>query len=207
MRVAALILAAGASSRYAAATGGENKLLADFGGTPVIARVADAALASRARPVLVVVGHQKEIVRACLADRALRSIVNLDFATGMASSLKLGFAALPADCDGVIVLLGDMPLLEAEDIDAVIAAFEQNPGAAAIVPSVAGEWAHPVLLARKLFAEIATLTGDRGARALLRERTDIVTLERDKPGLLADADTPEALAAARRLATFSGSSR
>ena len=92
------------------AWGHENKLLADIGGKPMVRRVVETALASTARPVLVVTGHMAADVGAALAGvrRDAWSPIPT-YATGLASSLKAGIRAVPADCGGILVLLGDMP--------------------------------------------------------------------------------------------------
>jgi molybdenum cofactor cytidylyltransferase len=205
--VAALVLAAGRSSRYADATGGANKLLADFAGKPLLRHAVDAALASRARPVVVVTGHDAAAIGEALAGLPLTFAHNPDFANGMASSIRRGLLALPADASGALMLLADMPLVGVQAIDRVIAAFEAQPSSLAIVPTVAGEWAHPVLIARLLFAELAALEGDAGARRLLRRRSDVATIELGDARLLADTDTPEAFAAALALNASSAPNR
>ena len=86
--IAAVVLAAGRSTRM----GAENKLLADIGGKPMVRRVVEAALASRARPVLVVTGHQADGVRAALAGLEVAFVDNPDYAVGLSSSLKAGIA-------------------------------------------------------------------------------------------------------------------
>ena len=103
--------------------GAANKLLADVGGTPMVRRVTQAALASTARPVLVVTGHQAAEVSAALAGLDVTLVANPDYATGLASSLKAGIRALPAGCDGALILLGDMPRIAPGHLDTLIAAF------------------------------------------------------------------------------------
>jgi molybdenum cofactor cytidylyltransferase len=198
--VAALLLAAGQSSRYAAATGGANKLLADFAGKPLVRHAAEAAAASRARPIIAVTGHETAAIEAALAGLPIRLVRNPRFAEGLATSLTAGVDQIAADAAGVLVLLADMPLVGTQAIDRVIDAFEAGPAPAAVVPTVAGTWAHPVLLGRVLFPDLRALSGDAGARRLLQGRADVLTVELGDPGLLADTDTPEAFAAALALA-------
>lgn len=195
MKIAALILAAGRSSRM----GGENKLLADLGGAPLIARTVANAIQSQARPIILVTGHMADEVRAAASDDSINVVHNSDFADGMASSLRAGLAAAPADADGALIMLGDMPLIGAAVLDRLISEVVAQPDASAIVPTVSGEWAHPVLLRRALFGEVMALTGDAGARRILRERGDVARLAFDDSALLMDADEPEALARLRRV--------
>ena len=82
------------------------------------------ALASQARPVIVVTGHQRERVEAALAGLPVEFVHNPDFADGLGTSLRAGIAALPAEADGVIVCLGDMPQVDAALIDRLIGALD-----------------------------------------------------------------------------------
>jgi molybdenum cofactor cytidylyltransferase len=191
-RVAALILAAGQSRRM----GAQNKLLAPLDGAPLVTRAVDAALASRARPVVVVTGHEADAVRAALAGRDLVWAENPDAASGMASSLRAGLAALPASVDAVLVCLGDMPRVTAAHLDAIAAAYDPAGDATIVVPTHQRKRGHPVLFARRHFAEMAGLEGDVGARALIDAHADAVRLVPvDDSGVTLDVDTPEMLAA------------
>jgi molybdenum cofactor cytidylyltransferase len=191
LQVAAIVLAAGRSTRM----GAENKLLADLGGRPMVRVVAEAALASRARPVLVVTGHQQGDVRTALAGLDLGFVANPDFAEGLSTSLKAGIAAVPAACDGALVLLGDMPRIEASHLDRLIEAFA--PGAI-VVPVHEGRQGNPVLWPRSLFAEIMQLQGDAGAKGRIaahRERVREVDVGTN--AIFADVDTPDEMRRAR----------
>ncbi len=200
--IGAVVLAAGRSSRFRAEGGAEtSKLVALLGGKPLVRHVAEAALASRARPVVVVTGHAREAVEAALAGLPVAFAHNAQFASGLASSLHAGVAALPADVAGALVLLGDMPAIEAPWLDSLIDAFAARPSALAVAPVHAGRRGNPVLLSRALFAALARLEGDEGARRLLREAdpSGIVELEVESDGVTLDIDTPGELAAARNL--------
>ncbi|HZU90931.1 MAG TPA: molybdopterin-binding/glycosyltransferase family 2 protein, partial [Stellaceae bacterium] len=125
-RIAILLLAAGQSRRM----GGPNKLLSPVGGVPMVAHVARRLLASRARPVVAVLGKDAEAVDAALGKLPVERVHNPDFAQGLSSSLKRGIAALPEDVDGVVVCLGDMPLVAGRHIERLIAAFNPLEGRA-----------------------------------------------------------------------------
>jgi len=200
-RIAAILLAAGASSRFKAAGGGEaSKLVAALAGKPLVRHAAEAALASTARPIVVVTGHDGQAVEAALAGLALQFAHNAHYREGFASSLKTGIAALPDDAAGALVLLGDMPAVTPALIDRLIAAFAERPDALAAAPSVEGRRGNPVLLSRALFPAIAALDGDEGARKLLAgaEPGQIIALDASGPGAALDVDTPQSLAEARR---------
>ena len=189
-KIAALILAAGLSRRM----GKANKLLAEIDGAAMVARAADAVAASKAEPVIVVTGHEAERVRAALAGRRLRFVNNPDFAQGLASSLKCGLAALPADADGVLIALGDMPRIKPQQLDRLIAAFNPLEGRAICVPTAHGKRGNPVLFARRFFAEMSRLKGDTGARQLIGQHHDVVAeVEVDDEGVLVDIDSPDKL--------------
>lgn len=192
--IGAIILAAGQSRRM----GRVNKLLAEVDGTPMVVHVARALLASRAKPVIVVLGHQPDEVKAALAGLDVGFAHNPDFAGGLSSSLKAGLAALPDEADGAVVALGDMPRVTAGDVDALIDAFEPRAGRTICVPVHDGKRGNPVLWARRYFADMAGVSGDVGARHLIGENADqVCEVERDNPGILLDLDTPEALEAHR----------
>ncbi len=193
-RVAALVLAAGASRRMGAA----NKLLAEVAGKPLVAHAVDAALASNADPVLVVVGHEAEAIRQALAGRAVQFVDNPEHAEGMAASVRHGIAALPPEIAGAVVCLGDMPAVSPAHIDALIAAFAPAAGRHVCVSTHGGRRGNPVLLGRAVFGELAGLTGDIGARRIIAADPRRVTeVAMPDAGVLLDVDTPDAL---RRLA-------
>jgi molybdenum cofactor cytidylyltransferase len=190
--VAAVVLAAGRSSRMAP----RHKLLVEDGaGRTMIARVVDAALASRARPVLVVTGHRAPEVEAALAGRPVRFVPAADFAEGLAASLRAGLAALPATVSGAVILLGDMPLVGAETIDRLIDAYDPDEGRSIVAPVHDGQWGNPVLWDRRYFPAMMALTGDTGARGLLRQHADAVSELPADAAVLQDFDTPESLQA------------
>ncbi len=167
---AAVVLAGGASARYRAAGGAEpTKLVAPLDGVPLVRRVAAAALGCRARPVVVVTGHAREAVEAALAGLDVVLAHNPGYARGLAGSLRRGLDAVPPGASGALILLGDMPLVDAALLDALLRAAERDLDADAVVPVWDGERRNPVLLRRSLFARAGGLTGDEGARRLLRD--------------------------------------
>jgi molybdenum cofactor cytidylyltransferase len=194
-RIGCIVLAAGRSSRM----GPRNKLLEQLGGRMIIRATVENALASRARPVVVVTGHQGDTVAAALAGLDVLVVHNREFATGMAGSLKAGLAALPEGLDGAIIALGDMPEVAPAHLDRLIAAFEPKEGRSIIVPVHEGRRGNPVLWDAALFAEMDGVLGDTGARQVLaRHPESIVELDLGTPSVLIDLDTPEALTEARR---------
>lgn len=190
--IAGIVLAAGRSTRM----GAGNKLLQEVRGKPLVRHAVEAQIASRAAPVIVVIGHQQDEVRAALAGLDVTFVHNPDFADGLAGSLKAGLATLPNEVPGVVVSLGDMPNVTAGVIDRLAQAFADRPDALAVAPTLLGQRGNPVLLARKLFPEVAKLDGDQGARRLLDAAGDAVEeVALDDPAIALDIDTPEALRA------------
>jgi molybdenum cofactor cytidylyltransferase len=194
-RVAAVVMAAGRSSRM----GGANKLLTEVAGLPMIARAVDVVLASRARPVTVVIGHDGERIRAAIGDRPVAIVYNPSFASGMASSLKAGILSLPVDIDGAIIFLADMPLVGSQTLDRLIAAFNPLEGRAICVPTWDSKRGNPVLWTKRFFPELASLAGDVGARHLIGQYAELVVeVPMPDDSVLVDIDTPEALAIYRQ---------
>jgi molybdenum cofactor cytidylyltransferase len=193
-RFAAVILAAGRSTRM----GGPNKLLAQITGRPLARIAAEAALASKARPVVVVTGHQSETIADALRDLPLQFVHNPDFADGLSTSLRTGLAALPEDIDGAVVTLADMPQVDAALIDRLIAAYDAEKGALIAVPVIDGKRGNPVLWSRRFFPELMALSGDVGARHLIAKYPEaVVEVPMTGRGALVDVDTPDALAAVK----------
>jgi molybdenum cofactor cytidylyltransferase len=191
-RIAAVVLAAGLSSRM-----GSNKLLAEWRGKPLLRWTVEAALASEAKPVIVVTGHESANIQAALKGLDIKIVHNLHYAAGLSASLKSGIRAVPANSDGAIVMLGDMPEVSGSLLDRMIAAFSPADGRAICVAVHEHARGNPVLWARRFFPEIESLSGDIGAKTLIAAHEDVVCeLEAGKT-VLRDIDTPDALAALR----------
>jgi molybdenum cofactor cytidylyltransferase len=184
--VAALVLAAGQSARM----GGANKLLAEVDGVPMVLRTVNAALASKAASVTVVLGHEAEKIEALLAGRRIDIVRNPRFAQGMSTSLRAGLAALPAEAEAAVVLLADMPRVSAVHVDRLIDAFEAKRPAI-VVPQRDGRRGNPILWPREFFAQMQAVAGDQGARGLLEAHAPRVrTVDMDDDAIHADVDTP-----------------
>jgi len=190
-KIGAVVLAAGLSSRM-----GSNKLLAEIGGKPMIRHAVEAAVASHADPVVVVTGHEADRVTAALGGLNVRFAQNPDHANGLSTSLRRGLSALPQDCDGTLIVLGDMPGVSAALLDKMIAAFDPAEGRAIVVAARHGKRGNPVVWARRFFPEMQAIEGDVGARALMGIYGELLCeAEAADDAPLTDIDTPEALAA------------
>jgi molybdenum cofactor cytidylyltransferase len=193
-RVAALVLAAGRSTRM----GAINKMLAEIGGKPLVRIAAEQAVASRAQPVIVVTGHEREKVEAALKGLPVRLVHNPDFSEGLGSSLKAGIAAVPESADAAIVCLGDMPQVDAVLINRLIAAFDPERGVLVVVPSIDGRRGNPVLWSNRFFHDLMSIHGDIGARHLIGSYAEaVVEVPVDGQAALTDVDTPESFSAVK----------
>lgn len=195
-RVVALVLAAGSSTRM-----GSNKLLADIHGQPMIARTVQQIAGSSVEKIMVVTGHQSAEVERALQAHHVELVHNPDFAVGLSASLKVGVAAVQNSCDAILVCLGDMPLVDARDINRMIAAFNADENRNIVVPVHGSKFGNPVLWGAAHFAALMQCEGDRGARGLLENLRDaLVEISVENAGVALDADTPEALALIKSIA-------
>ncbi len=193
-RIAAVVLAAGRSTRM----GPRNKLLEDLGGVPMVRHAVLTALASRARPVLVVTGHQQAEVAAALSGLDVQLTHNPHYAEGLSTSLAAGIAALPPNLDGALIALGDMPGVRPEHLDRLIASFAPKEGRAICIAMHEGKRGNPVLFAAAFFPELTAIAGDTGARHIIGQHQELIAeIEIGSPAVLMDVDTPEALAKLR----------
>ena len=187
-RIAAIVLAAGLSRRM----GEQNKLLLKADGKSLVRGAAEKALASQAVETLVVTGHEQAEVASELSSLNLRIIENPNYAEGLSASLKAGLSALPQFVDGALILLADMPGLDGETLNKLIAAFNPVEGRDFCVPTFEGQWGNPVLIGRRFFPEALAIEGDRGARELLRDYPDqVAEVAVTDSGILRDIDSPE----------------
>jgi len=190
-RIAGLILAAGRSSRM----GAINKLLIMIDGKPMVRHAVETVLGAQLGPVFVVTGHECEKVKEALKDLPVTFLYNGEYASGLSTSLKRGVGALPDDRDGVLVALGDMPLVTAAEIDRLINAFNPVEGREIVVPTRRGKRGNPILWGKRFWAEMREASGDTGARHLIAAHPEAVAeVEMAGDGILTDIDTPQALA-------------
>jgi molybdenum cofactor cytidylyltransferase len=195
--IAAVVLAAGSSRRF----GHDNKLAATVEGRSLLARVVDAALASRVASVTVVVSPTSQALLDEFTAADIAFVVNDDTVAGMSRSLELGLQVLPGNVDGAVILLADMPLVSAAIIDALVAGFAAEQAGDIVVPVSGGRRGNPVLWPARYFEEMKGLSGDRGARALLSVHAESVyELEINDQAIFIDVDTREILGEVRERA-------
>ena len=179
MKVAAVILAAGGSTRF-----GSPKQRARIGGRTLVERVVDVARDAGLDPIVVVLPLGIE------APAAVDGVVNDDPAAGQSRSLRLGLAALRQEVGSAVILLGDQPTLSAETLQAVLT--EPDRGRPFVAASAEDRLGPPVLLSRAAFAMATDVIGDMGLRGVLADRPELVTPV-DVLAHAPDVDTPEQL--------------
>jgi molybdenum cofactor cytidylyltransferase len=181
--IAGVLLAAGTSSRF----GERNKLLAAVESEPVVRRAAETLLASDVDPVVVVLGHEADRVRAALADLNVGFVENSDYRDGQATSVRTGVEAVRERADAALFALGDMPFVVPESVGALLAAYRAGAGDA-LAAACDGERGNPVLFDARFFDDLAEVSGDTGGRAILLSEGTLV--ETGDPGVCRDVDEP-----------------
>jgi len=198
-QIAAVVLAAGGSTRY-----GQCKQLLDWKGKTLLAHVVDVALAAELNPVIVVLGCQAEETYGVLGDRPVQKLVNYQWREGMSTSVRTGLCAVPPEAEGALFLQCDQPRITPDLLLTMVDRFERG-GGSIIHPVHDGHRGTPVLFARRFFPELSAVTGDEGGRSLIRRHPEqVATITVDDPAVLADVDTPgdyEKLQASREDAT------
>lgn len=190
--VAALVLAAGQSRR----SGASHKLKSTFEGVPLLRRTCQTVLSAGFPAVNVVLGFEHEILAQQLHSINANIIINPGFAEGLSTSLKAGVDSLPPSTDGVLVVLADMPAVTASDLKRLADAFGRAGGQAVIRATDHGKRGNPVILPRSVFADIARLQGDVGAKPIIEGYEGrVIDLEIGAAASV-DVDTAEAIKAA-----------
>jgi len=185
-----IVLAAGKSTRMH----GRNKLIAKVKGTPMIRRVVVAALESKVDEVIVVVGWEADKVRKALAELPCRIVLNKDYAKGQSTSVKAGLRDVGETTQAILVLPGDVAMIDSRSINIVIDDYSLRKRLIAIA-TYKGKLGHPVLLDRQLFNEIGAINEQtHGLKSVIEKyRRKIRLIETDSPNVLHDVDTPEDL--------------
>lgn len=187
INVCAVVLAAGVARRM-----GRPKQLLPWGEGTLLEQTLRNVHASRVHQVMVVTGYRAADV-AAVARRSGASVVhNPDYEAGeMLSSLQVAVAHLPTDCQAILVVLADQPLVEAQTLDKLLAAFEQGHSQL-IAPTFQGQRGNPVIIGRPYFKELLSLPRGAAPRQLLRRHADDLHLVAvDSEAILVDIDHPD----------------
>jgi len=186
--VIAVILAAGLSARMAP----QNKLLLDFGGEPLVRRLAREALSSKAAKVFIVVGHDRWNVRKAIAGLPVTTVENPDYTESQMTSVRAGVLAAP-EAAGYLIIPGDMPLLTGADFDRLVARFDELGGEKAVVPFDETERGNPIVIPGWSREEMYRRGINFGCRNLLINFPELVSPFRTaEPQFFQDCDTLEA---------------
>jgi molybdenum cofactor cytidylyltransferase len=183
-RVAAVLLAAGSSTRM-----GANKLLLSLGGQAVVRRAVQSAIDSGVDRVVVVLGHEADLVRAQIEDLACEVIVNPDHERGVGTSLHAGIRAATS-ADAVVVLLADMPFVSAEMIRGVVERHRAT-GARLVLSHYGDVQAPPTLYARALFEEVLAEPDERCGKRIAKRHADEAVIASWPESALRDLDVAE----------------
>ena len=176
--IAAIVLAAGASSRF-----GEQKLLMPLDGKAIVRRTVENVLASRVQHVVVVLGWDADAVRDALTGLNVQCVVNSGYRDGMSTSLRVGVDAVPA-AEAVLVVLGDQPGVTPAILDRLVATYRDSRKPIVVPVYAQGGRGNPVLFDASLIPELRAVTGDQGAREVIARdpaRVAVVTFPMPTP--------------------------
>jgi molybdenum cofactor cytidylyltransferase len=171
---------------------GRNKLLLDVGGQSVLRRAVRTAIDAALEPVLVVVGHESERARSELAELPCEWVLNAGYQEGIHSSVRTGIAAVPERCAAAVVMLADMPLVDAEMVRTLVRRYlaDRPP---LVVSDYEGVDAPPILYDRSLFPELAVLEGEGCGRRVVKLHSAEAIRIRWPTRALIDLDRPDDL--------------
>ena len=188
MKVSAIILAAGQSSRME----NGNKLLLPINEIPMISHVCNTVLTAGLDPVVVVTGFESDLVTQAIPTAINDIIYNSHWQSGMASSIYEGLSALPQNVDGNMIVLGDMPMISKDTLTLLIDEFIMLNGQHIIYPIYEERQANPVIFPKKYFQEILSSTGDRGCKKVLKQYPDdAVGVSIGSPEVVFDCDSED----------------
>ena len=184
-KIAGLLLAAGGSSRL-----GRPKQLVEFEGKTLIRRAVEALTEAGCNPVVVVLGGEIDGSRKALESLSVEILENQDWRDGMSSSVRIGISLLRGwDVDAVLISLCDQPHIGSDDLRKLIDAFSET-ASSIVAAQYDGILGVPALFSQELFDDLASLTGDSGARDLIRSRGSFAV---PLPEASFDVDTREDL--------------
>lgn len=189
-RTAGIILAAGTGSRM-----GRTKQLLPFKGRPLLAHVVEQGVAAGLSPLILVLGHRAGDIQAQISGFSVDIVINRDYQSGMASSIRRGLERLVhtpgGHTTGALFLLGDQPLVDAATIQRILAQARIQPGKI-IIPTFQGRRGNPVYFDSRFFDQLRQLSGDTGGREIFKKFSRAVhELPVHAPGICLDIDTPE----------------
>jgi molybdenum cofactor cytidylyltransferase len=186
--IAAVVLSAGESSRM-----GRPKALLPIEGETFIERIVTALRQAGLEKILVVLGHNAEMLAQRIAHLPVTVLGNVDYRKGQLSSLQVAVRHLQGDegCHGILMHLVDHPYIDAGLVKLLVQRFEAS-GKLIVVPRFRGKRGHPVIFARSLFEELLQAPLDQGAKAVVNaHRGETLEVDANDEGVTLDIDTPE----------------
>lgn len=185
-RFGAVVLAAGTSSRM-----GEAKQLLRLGENTLLGQVLENVCSSRAKDIVLVLGHEAEKIKERIPTGNLTVVINKSYQQGMGTSLRTGLSALLSGVDAALIVLADQPFIRPGTLDLLMDHYMRS-GAQIVIPTYKGFRGNPVLLDRSVFSEVMALTGDIGCRAIFGNHLEgIVKFPVEDIGILLDMDSKE----------------
>jgi len=148
---------------------GSNKLLLLFKSEPLIKIVSKILIDSLLDPIFIITGYEHDKVVKHIPQSLDNIIYNKDWRMGMSKSINMAISSLPANIDGNMIVLGDMPLITAKTLNELKTAFINNNGEKIIYAEYLGKQANPVIFPKKYFEDILLLKRDNGCKELISE--------------------------------------
>ena len=187
--ISAIVPAAGLSSRM-----GQNKLLMPFGDKSLIEIAVDTLRASDVDEIVVVLGHEANLVRNQLAGKRVRFVDNPDYRAGLSTSVRAGMEAAPKGANAIMIYLADQPLIEPDEINRLIQAFAQakRVGKSIVVPFFGNQRGNPVILDGAYRETVLDIAGDIGCRRIIKRHPEqVFAVQMQTDHVIRDVDTPE----------------
>jgi molybdenum cofactor cytidylyltransferase len=182
--VSAILLAAGESKRM-----GEPKQLMSFGQSTILEQATDNLLGSAVKEVIVVLGYQAEEVIKTIAARPVKIAINPNYQQGMSTSIMAGLNLIDRQAQAVMLALGDQPFVDSQITNRLIEEFYRHDKGI-VLPTYHGKRGHPTIFAIKYKPELLKLTGDIGARQIIKDHPqDILEVAVDSESVISDIDT------------------
>jgi len=184
--ISAIVLAAGESRRM-----GSPKMLLPFRNKTVIETVIENVLGAGVEDVIVVLGAQMDKIKKFSEKYPVRNCYNDKYRSGMLSSVRCGFALLPADCRAALVMPGDQPMIKPKEIIRVMEAYSDS-GKGLVMPVYEKKRGHPLMVDARYYEEVKNIPEEEGLRSLsVIHPDDVLEVKTDDPGVLNDIDTRE----------------
>jgi molybdenum cofactor cytidylyltransferase len=184
--ISAILLAAGQSKRM-----GELKQLMPFGQSTIVEQAVDNLLGSAVDEVIVVVGYKAEDVIKAIAAKPIKLVINPDYEQGMSTSIIAGLNLVHSGVRGIMLALGDQPLVDSQTIDRLMDEF-YNHDKGIVVPTYQGRRGHPIIFAIKYKQQLLELSGDVGGRQIVKDHPDdVLEVAVDAESIVADFDTTD----------------